>query len=106
MFYFVHLGRKTFLTESKHRAICEAGAAMGGRDELKKPTFKDHIEAGAAWNFPERRTVNSPDLRTWSLRDRVVLCSWGTPLSLSEMLLHKKIEAGKAPPQHAGTQRG
>lgn len=60
LFYFVHLGRKTFLTESKQRAICEAGAAVGGRDELKKPTFKDHIEAGATWASLRAQNCQQP----------------------------------------------
>lgn len=105
-FYFEHLGRKTFLTASKHRVLREAGAAVGGRHGLQKPTCKDQLTRrppGLPW---ESRAVDSADRSTWSPGDRHVLCSPCEPLSLPETFLHEQTEAGKALPQHAGTQTG
>lgn len=60
LFYFVHLERKTSLTASEHRIILEAGAAMGDRDRLKKPTFQDHIETGAPWALLRKWNCQKP----------------------------------------------
>lgn len=48
------LGRKAFLTASKHAVIGEAGAAVGGRDGPKKSTFKEHSDTGGHLGFPEK----------------------------------------------------
>lgn len=66
-FHFVHLGRKTFLTASKQRVLREAGAAVGGRYGLQKPTCEDHIDMEATWASLGDRAVDSADRSTGSL---------------------------------------
>lgn len=42
------------MTASKHGAICEARAAMGGRDGLRKRAFKDHSDTDVHLGFSEK----------------------------------------------------
>lgn len=51
LFYFVHLGRKAFLTASEHTVIVKPGCC-GRQDGLQKPTFKDGSITGGYLGFP------------------------------------------------------